>query len=272
MPDDLFDETTPLTGTGGSILVVEDDSGTLKLERFVLEEAGFEVQEAKSGEEALEALNEYGAALVLLDIGLPGMDGFTACRRIRESHQVPIIIVSAENKSEHIVRGLSLGADDYVTKPFSTTELAARVKAVLRRYNFVMLQAQAANADPASDLEGKSPADAGANGTGEGSESLPAQTAVYNLYEGSVSLVVRTSGVAGGMFHFVADLRQNTSFRIMRLNADHQSQNIEISLRLREPLDLKSIILRMNDVSQVIEPSDTLAEGEERLFQVYLGG
>ncbi len=166
VPNDLFDEATPLMGTGASILVVEDDSGTLRLERFVLEEAGFEVQEAKSGEEALEALNEYGAALVLLDIGLPGMDGFTACRRIRESHQIPIIIVSAENKSEHIVRGLSLGADDYVTKPFSTTELAARVKAVLRRYNFVLLQARAAESDPASDPRGESPADAGASEDG----------------------------------------------------------------------------------------------------------
>ncbi len=199
------------------------------------------------------------------------MDGFTACRRIRESHQVPIIIVSAENKSEHIVRGLSLGADDYVTKPFSTTELAARVKAVLRRYNFVMLQAQASTADPAGDPQGESPAVASTNGNSGTGESLPAQAAAYNLYEGSVSLVVRTSGVVGGMFHFVADLRQNPSFRIMRLNADHQAQSIEISLRLREPLDLKSIILQMNDVSQVIEPSDTLAESEERMFQVHLG-
>ena len=271
MQNDLFDEATPLVGTGSSILLVEDDSSTLRLERFVLEEAGFDVQEAKSGEAALEALKEYGAALVLLDIGLPGMDGFTACRRIRELYQVPIIIVSAQNKSEHIVRGLGLGADDYVTKPFSTTELAARVKAVLRRYHFAMLQTHAPKADPASDPQGKSPADAGANGDGGASESLPDQAAVYNLYEGSVSLVVRTSGVVGGMFHFVADLRQNPRFRIMRLNAEHQDQSIEISLRLREPIDLKSMILQMNDVSQVIEPSDTLAEGEERMFQVYLG-
>jgi len=271
VPNDLFDEATPLTGTGATILVVEDDSGTLRLERFVLEEAGFDVQEAKSGEEALEALSTYGVDLVLLDIGLPGMDGFTACRRIRESHQVPIIIVSAENTSEHIVRGLHLGADDYVTKPFSTTELAARVKAVLRRYNSVMIQAHAANAHKNGDPQGESPADAGANEDGGASESLPAQAGTHHLYEGSVSLVVRTSGVAGGMFHFVADLRQNPSFRIMRLNADHQAQSIEISLRLREPLDLKSIILQMNDVSQVIEPSDTLTESEERMFQVHLG-
>lgn len=272
MPNDFFDEATPLARSGASILVVDDDTGTLRLERFVLEEAGYDVQEAKSGEEALEALNESGAALVLLDIGLPGMDGFTACRRIRETHQIPIIIVSAENKSEHIVRGLGLGADDYLTKPFSTTELAARVKAVLRRYNFVMLQARAAKADPASDPQGNPTADSGASGDGGTGESRSTEAATCNLYEGSVSLVVRTSGVAGGMFHFVADLRQNPSFRIMRLNADHQAQSIEISLRLREPLELKSIILQMNDVSQVIEPSDTLAEGEERIFQVNLGG
>ena len=272
MPNDLFEEATQLTGTGGSILVVEDDSGTLRLERFVLEEAGFDVQEAKSGEEALEALKEYGAVLVLLDIGLPGMDGFTACQRIRESYQIPIIIVSAENKSEHIVRGLGLGADDYVTKPFATTELAARVKAVLRRYNFVLLQAEASGADPASDAPKESPVDASVNGDRGASESLPDQTAIYNIYEGTVNLVVRTSGAAGGMFHFVADLRQNPRFRIMRLNADHQDQSIEISIRLREPLDLKSIILQMNDVSQVTEPSDTLAESEERLFQIHLGG
>ena len=120
---------------GGLILVVEDDLRTPRLERFVLEEEGFTVREAKSGEEALQALDEGTTALVLLDIGLPGIDGFTTCRRIRKASQVPIIIVTAEDRDEDKVYGLEMWADDYVTKPFSTTELAARVKAVLRRYD-----------------------------------------------------------------------------------------------------------------------------------------
>ena len=86
-----------------------------------------------SGEEALEILAEISPSLMMLDVGLPGMDGFTTCQRIREFSPVPILMVTGRDFNEDKVRGLEMGADDYITKPFSPNELAARVKAALRR-------------------------------------------------------------------------------------------------------------------------------------------
>ena len=116
-----------------SVLLVEDDPRVLRLEQMVLEKEGFSVVGAGSGEEALELLAEITPSLIVLDVGLPGIDGFTACSRIREFSQVSIIMVTGKDFNEDKVRGLDLGADDYITKPFSPNELAARVKAALRR-------------------------------------------------------------------------------------------------------------------------------------------
>ena len=116
-----------------SVLLVEDDPRVLRLEQMVLEKEGFSVVGAGSGEEALEMLAEITPSLIVLDVGLPGIDGFTACSRIREFSQVSIIMVTGKDFNEDKVRGLDLGADDYITKPFSPNELAARVKAALRR-------------------------------------------------------------------------------------------------------------------------------------------
>ena len=94
--------------TQGLVLVVEDNQRTRNLEKFVLQEEGFDVVEAGSGEEALDTLAARDPALVLLDVGLPGMEGFATCQRIRESSQVPIIMVTAEGRDEDKVRGLEL--------------------------------------------------------------------------------------------------------------------------------------------------------------------
>ena len=115
------------------ILLVEDDPRILRLERLVLEKEGYEVVAAGSAEEALDMMAEISPSLVVLDIGLPGIDGVTACQRIREFSQVSIIMVSAKDFNADKVRALDTGADDYITKPFSPQELAARVKAALRR-------------------------------------------------------------------------------------------------------------------------------------------
>jgi DNA-binding response OmpR family regulator len=115
------------------VLVVEDDPRVLRLEQMVLEKEGYIVVSTGTGEEALETLAEVCPALIVLDIGLPGMDGFTTCRRIREFSQVSIIMVTGRDFSQDKVKGLDIGADDYITKPFSPNELAARVKAALRR-------------------------------------------------------------------------------------------------------------------------------------------
>ncbi len=117
----------------GMVLVVEDDEGISRLERFVLEQVGYRVTCAGSGEEALEIFPQTTPSLVLLDVMLPNMDGFTACKRIRETSQVPIIMVTAVDRDEDKIRGLEMGADDYITKPFSKHELTSRVKSVLRR-------------------------------------------------------------------------------------------------------------------------------------------
>ena len=115
------------------VLVIEDDPRVLRLEQLVLEKEGYTVVTAGTGEEALDTLAEITPSLIVLDIGLPGVDGFTTCRRIREFSQVSIIMVTGRDYNEDKVKGLDLGADDYITKPFSPNELAARVKAALRR-------------------------------------------------------------------------------------------------------------------------------------------
>ncbi len=117
----------------GHILVVDDERSIRRLLRLYLTEAGFTVTEAGDGRTALEQLRQGGIDLVLLDLMLPEMDGLTVTRHMRDIAQIPIIMVTARSDEAHRVTGLELGADDYVTKPFSPNEVVARVKAVLRR-------------------------------------------------------------------------------------------------------------------------------------------
>ncbi len=117
----------------GAILVVEDEQAIAELVRAYLRRDGFDVVWARSGEEALEELSRHPVRLVVLDIGLPGIDGFEVCRRLRSRTGVPILILSARDDEIDRVSGLEAGADDYVVKPFSPRELVARVKAILRR-------------------------------------------------------------------------------------------------------------------------------------------
>ena len=115
------------------ILVVDDDIRMLRMMKRMLELESFQVLTANGGDEALKIFEKEVPALVLLDIMMPDMDGYTVCRRIREFSQVPIIMVTAKGEDKEKVEGLDIGADDYVTKPFYASELAARVRAVLRR-------------------------------------------------------------------------------------------------------------------------------------------
>ncbi|MCD7921891.1 MAG: response regulator transcription factor [Clostridiales bacterium] len=116
------------------ILIVEDEEAIADLEKDYLELSGFEVELEHDGARGLErALNE-NFDMYILDLMLPGMDGFEICRRIREIKNIPILMVSAKKDDIDKIRGLGLGADDYVTKPFSPSELVARVKAHLARY------------------------------------------------------------------------------------------------------------------------------------------
>jgi DNA-binding response OmpR family regulator len=116
-----------------SVLVVDDDFRILRMIRRILELEGYQVLKASNGEVALQVFDKETPELVLLDIMMPGMDGYTVCQRIREFSPVPIIMVTAKGNDEEKVKGLDAGADDYVTKPFAAKELVARVRAVLRR-------------------------------------------------------------------------------------------------------------------------------------------
>lgn len=116
-----------------SVLVVDDDVRMLRMMQRILELEGYRVLMASNGQAALDVFNEEEPALVLLDIMMPDMDGYTVCRRIREFSQIPIVMVTVKGNEEEKVEGLDAGADDYVTKPFSSMELTARVRAVLRR-------------------------------------------------------------------------------------------------------------------------------------------
>ena len=116
-----------------TILIVEDDRNIGNLVRTYLERDGYSVLWVRSGEDAMAELDRHALSLVVLDVGLPGIDGFEVCRRIRARAETPVIMLTARDEEVDRVLGLELGADDYVPKPFSPRELVARVKAVLRR-------------------------------------------------------------------------------------------------------------------------------------------
>jgi two-component system OmpR family response regulator len=129
LADTLAQQEVPVA----NVLVVDDDSHIREVIRFALEKAGYHVEEAADG---AAALNSFGARpfdVVVLDIVMPEPDGIEVCRRLRESSEVPILFLSSRDEELDRVLGLEIGADDYVTKPFSPRELVARVKALLRR-------------------------------------------------------------------------------------------------------------------------------------------
>src|SRR6059058_505665 len=119
-----------------TILTADDDPQLLRLVMRNLQLEDYNVLVASDGKQALEQIETHQPDLVLLDVMMPKMDGFTVCQRVREFSAVPIIIVTARGQDQDKIRGLDLGADDYLTKPFSVDELLARVRAVLRRAQF----------------------------------------------------------------------------------------------------------------------------------------
>ncbi len=122
-----------------TILVADDDPQLLRLVTRNLQFEGYEVLPASDGQQALEQIEAQRPDLVLLDVMMPKLDGFSVCHRVREFSAVPIILVTARGQEQDKIRGLDLGADDYLTKPFSVDELLARVRAVLRRAQFTAI-------------------------------------------------------------------------------------------------------------------------------------
>lgn len=119
----------------GTILLVDDEKEIIKLMDIYLKNEGYRLLKANDGQEALELLERYQVDLIILDVMMPRMDGIEACMKIRESKNMPIIMLSAKGQDMDKIAGLSIGADDYVTKPFNPLELMARVKSQLRRYH-----------------------------------------------------------------------------------------------------------------------------------------
>ena len=117
------------------ILIIEDEEAIADLEKDYLELRGFEVKICNTGDEGLQTALREEFDLIVLDLMLPGLDGFEVCKKIREEKNIPIIMVSAKKEDIDKIRGLGMGADDYMTKPFSPSELVARVKAHLARYD-----------------------------------------------------------------------------------------------------------------------------------------
>ncbi|MBE5876262.1 MAG: response regulator transcription factor [Lachnospiraceae bacterium] len=125
------------------ILIVDDDENIAELISLYLTKECFETKIVYDGESALQAVDAFMPDLILLDLMLPGIDGYQVCREVRQKTQIPVIILSAKGEVFDKVLGLELGADDYIEKPFDTKELVARVKAVLRRYKVAAPAAQA---------------------------------------------------------------------------------------------------------------------------------
>ena len=127
------------------ILIIEDEEVIADLEKDYLELSGFEVEITNNGKDGLAQALKGDFSLIILDLMLPEMDGFEVCKKIREERNIPIIMVSAKKDDIDKIRGLGLGADDYITKPFSPSELVARVKAHLNRYDRLVGSSQKKN-------------------------------------------------------------------------------------------------------------------------------
>ncbi len=134
------------TVVGGRILVVDDDDALVDLVQMAFADAGFEVDVARDGRAGLEAHARTNPDLVLLDVMMPEVDGFEVCRRLRATSRTPVVMLTSRDDEVDKIVGLEIGADDYVTKPFSVRELVARVRAVLRRVHEAPASSEVAEA------------------------------------------------------------------------------------------------------------------------------
>ncbi|MGG0655171.1 response regulator transcription factor [Rummeliibacillus pycnus] len=123
-----------------TILIVDDEQDMRNLINVMLRQSGFQTLQASGGNDAFKTLSEYQVDLIILDVMMPQMDGFEVCTEIRKKSDVPIIFLTAKDANEDKVKGLTIGADDYVVKPFTSNELVARIQAVLRRASGEMIE------------------------------------------------------------------------------------------------------------------------------------
>ncbi|MFQ6027003.1 MAG: response regulator transcription factor [Dehalococcoidia bacterium] len=286
----------PPTADGPVILVVEDDTPTMRLERIILQEEGYQVTVVRSGEDALESLSNNKPSLILLDIGLPGLDGFDTCERIRQFSQIPIIMVTGRDCLEDKIKGMNVGADDYVTKPFLIHELSTRVKVLLRRSSQLVepepsAMPTAGDAAESSDpISEESPQEETPEGlapkqqvswtlndnwtapeTTEPADSVE-ESIQDGVYEGTVRLMVESRGSIRQLMNFVGELRQNPQYRLLRLVANQHKEGMDVWLGLREPVSLKAQVLEMAGVASVETVTDSAPAENEHTLCVQLAG
>ena len=241
------------------VLLVEDDAGVQHLERLVLEEHGYQIRVANNGEEALDALAKAAPDLILLDVELGGIDGFTTCQRIRQISEVPILIVTSKDSIGDKIWGLEAGADDYLIKPFHPDELAARVKAILRRPRLGNGENEVALPKTLPSVTEK----LATCSSGEIQEKSPEpDQRSGKVIDGLVDLTVK--GAVRQIVSFAEGLRQDERFRVLKLIAT-PAKGTEIQLSLREPVPLQEILLDMPMVGQI-----TQIETDESRYSVEL--
>ncbi len=238
------------------VLVVDDEAAVLRLEKVILEEHAYLVKVASNGEQALDILAESAPDLVLLDVELGGIDGFTTCQRIRKTSDVPILMVTGMASPGDKLWGLEVGADDYLTKPFHPDELAARVKASLRGPNKIYGEGAEAATEP------ENPPMSLDQATCDQPEASTLPVADEEAVGGMADLEI--TGTVRQMLSFVEQLRQDGRFRLFRL-VGSPSQGLEVKIGLREPVNLQNLLLGMNDVGQV-----SLLDGGEVRYSVGL--
>jgi len=236
-------------------------------------------------------------SLVILDAMLPQMDGFTTCRKIRECSQVPIIMVTAMNRDVDKVRGLEMGSDDYITKPFSTHELTSRVKSVLRRTNGGEIRNGLAIPPPSkfdmpflhprgkemgypaqarlSEIGSQShdavdPSGDRISGANIGYDASGAGQTNAENYEGSVKLVVETWGAVKESIRFIDSLRDNPQLHLLRMVSKNQGTVMDIWLRLRSPVPLHATLLTFAGVDRVEAAKPPESDTETPVLKVWL--
>ncbi len=175
-----------------NIVVVEDDPAIADLLDLYLRDAGYRVLLANDGERGLDLVDQHAPALVVLDVGLPGIDGLEVCRRLRTTSNVPVVFLTARDGEVDRILGLELGADDYVTKPFSPRELVARVKAILRRSDDAGAVANLAGADTSVRIVGGVEVDAGRREARVGGKAVALATREFDL----LAFLARHEGIA----------------------------------------------------------------------------
>jgi DNA-binding response OmpR family regulator len=222
------------------ILVAEDDIPTQRLERLILQKEGHLVKVTNRREEALRILKEATPSLILLNVGLPGEDGFTTCQHIRKFSQVPIIMVTGRDNADDRVKARDCGADDFLAKTFLSRELPARVQTLLDlSRSRIQLASNSHRVHEVEDLE--------------------------TLYEGNVPVIAQVTGSMRRLIEFTGELHDRLDIRLLRFQP-HQSR-VNMLLALRRPLALKKILLEMSSVER-LEPKIEV-EGQEAIL-VYL--